>query len=318
MYFAAASTRAMMSLCMWCAVLSWQHVHSTVLPQLTPNFYIHTCPSVERIVKSSMTQSAASSHIALQAVLRLFFHDCFVEGCDASVLVSSRDNTAEKDAPPNHSLAGDGFRAIHEAKANGPTWTVLKGRKDGRVSLASRVQGNLPEANFNVDELKAIFKAKGLNATDMVVLSGAHTLGFAHCNFFSNRLYHYNTTFSVDPTMDSQYAFTLQDRCPLTPSSNSSDHVMNNGTNTVQALDPTSPFSFDNKYYVNLQAGKGLLASDEVLWTDPRTKDMVNTFAQSQATFFAAFGHSMVKLGNVGVKTGIEGDIRKDCSILSV
>jgi peroxidase len=41
-----------------------------------------------------------------------------VQGCDASVIiVSSANNTAEKDNPANLSLAGDGFDTVIKAKA---------------------------------------------------------------------------------------------------------------------------------------------------------------------------------------------------------
>ncbi|KAI5058440.1 hypothetical protein GOP47_0026610 [Adiantum capillus-veneris] len=313
-------------LCMCCCA-----VPTMTMAQLTPDFYIHTCPSLESIVKTSMLRSTATSRIALQAVLRLFFHDCFVEGCDASILIASHAVATERDALPNRSLAGDGFRAISEAKAlveiecpgvvscadilaiaardavslaSGSTWPVLKGRKDGMISLASRVENNLPGPNSNVDQLKALFRSKGLDIMDIVALSGAHTLGFAHCRFFRNRLYHFNATLAMDPVLDRQFAAFLRTRCSMNLSSD---------MNTVQALDWSSPFSFDSSYFSNLQAGKGLLASDEVLWTDSRTKGIVRAFAQNQASFFAAFASSMVKLGNVGVKMGSQGQIRKDC-----
>ena len=40
-----------------------------------------------------------------------------LQGCDASVIIASRDNDAEKDAPDNVSLAGDGFDTVVRAKA---------------------------------------------------------------------------------------------------------------------------------------------------------------------------------------------------------
>lgn len=41
----------------------------------------------------------------------------FVQGCDASVMLASWNNTAEKDNPDNLSLAGDGFDTVIKAKA---------------------------------------------------------------------------------------------------------------------------------------------------------------------------------------------------------
>lgn len=40
----------------------------------------------------------------------------YLQGCDASVLIASPNNDAEKDAPDNLSLAGDGFDTVVKAK----------------------------------------------------------------------------------------------------------------------------------------------------------------------------------------------------------
>ena len=122
--------------------------------------------------------------------------------------------------------------------------------------------------------------------------AGAHTLGFSHCNFFANRLYQYNATTKVDPSLDVHFASTLQAECP----SRGGD------VNTVQALDPITPFTFDNNYYKSLQLNKGLLASDAALLTDLRTKNIVKLFAANQTAFFRSFTSAMIKLGNIGVK----------------
>lgn len=53
-----------------------------------------------------------------------------------------------------------------------PKWDVLTGRRDGRISLASDVAGNIPSPFSDFITLKKIFAKKGLSATDLVVLSG--------------------------------------------------------------------------------------------------------------------------------------------------
>ncbi|MCD7467849.1 Peroxidase 51 [Datura stramonium] len=172
-----------------------------VAAQLKTNFYAQACPNVESIVRNVVNQKFQQTSIAAPAVLRLFFHDCFVEGCDASVIIASTPgNTAEKDHPDNLSLAGDGFDTVIKAKAavdaipscknkvscadilaiatrdviqlaGGPRYAVELGRLDGFTSKASNVEGKLPEPTFNLDQLNTMFASHGLNQADMIALS---------------------------------------------------------------------------------------------------------------------------------------------------
>lgn len=79
-------------------------------------------------------------------------------------------------------------------------------------------------------------------------------------------------------------------------------------------MDPTTPQSFDNAYYQNLQQGKGLFTSDQVLFADQRSRATVNLFASNNAAFQQAFVTAITKLGRVGVLTGNQGEIRQDCT----
>ncbi|KAL1352668.1 peroxidase 55 [Arachis hypogaea] len=299
--------------------------------KLVENFYGQTCPNVESIVTQAVTTKFHQTITTGQATLRLFFHDCFVQGCDASVMIASPNGDAEKDASENLSLAGDGFDTVIKAKAaveascpgvvscadilalatrdviallGGPSYRVELGRRDGLVSKASSVDSNLPKASFNLNQLNKMFSKHNLTQTDMIALSGAHTVGFSHCNQFSNRLYSFQSSSHVDPTLDPNYAQQLKSDCPqqsVNPS-------------VVIALDPQTSFTFDNLYYKNLVSGQGLLESDQTLFTDPASQATVVEFANNQNEFFVAFVAAMRKLGRVGVKTGNDGEIRRDCT----
>lgn len=75
-------------------------------------FYGNRCRNVESIVRS-VVQSHVQSNLAnAPGILRMHFHDCFVNGCDGSVLIAG--NTTERTAGPNLSLRG--FEVIEEAK----------------------------------------------------------------------------------------------------------------------------------------------------------------------------------------------------------
>jgi hypothetical protein len=78
--------------------------------------------------------------------------------------------------------------------------------------------------------------------------------------------------------------------------------------------DPETSFIFDNQYYRNLQAHKGLFQSDSVLLNDAGTRKQVEDFATHQAAFFESWGQSFLKLTSLGVKTGEAGEIRRSCS----
>lgn len=85
--------------------------------KLTVNYYKKTCPSMEKIISEAVTSKQLSNPTTAAGTLRVFFHDCFVSGCDASTLISSnRFNTAERDADINLSLPGDAFDLVIRAK----------------------------------------------------------------------------------------------------------------------------------------------------------------------------------------------------------
>ncbi|KAI5415048.1 Peroxidase 16 [Lathyrus oleraceus] len=284
---------------------------STTSAQLTRGFYNNVCPNVEQVVRAAVTQKFQQTFVTAPATLRLFFHDCFVRGCDASVLIQSPNNKAEKDHPDDVSLAGDGFDTVIKAKAavdkdpkcRGPFYNVDLGRRDGRISTLAGVQHNLPAPSFKLDQLNTMFNRHGLSQTDMIALSGAHTIGFSHCNRFSNRIYRFSGTTRIDPSLNLQYALQLRQMCPLKVD-----------PRIAINMDPVSPRKFDNQYYINLQQGKGLFTSDQVLFTDSRSKATVNLFASNEKAFETAFIDAITKLGKVGVKTGNQGEIRIDCS----
>ncbi|KAL2524231.1 Peroxidase 19 [Abeliophyllum distichum] len=303
--------------------------------QLSVDYYAKSCPLVDQLVGSVTSQQFREAPVSGPATIRLFFHDCFVEGCDASVLITTRmgSKLTEKDAEDNKDLAVEAFDSIKKAKSlveskcpgvvscadilaiaardfvhlvGGPYYQVKKGRWDGKFSIASRVHSNLPRVNSTVDELLQLFKSKGLTLEDLVVLSGAHTIGFAHCHHFLNRLYNNKGTKQPDPNIDTRLLKALKMSCPQ----------VGGNSDIVAPFDVTTPFSFDSAYYGNLEAKLGLLASDQALFLDPRTRPLVQNLAKDKQKFFQLFAAAMDKMGSIGVKRGRRhGEKRKDCSM---
>lgn len=138
------------------------------------------------------------------------------------------------------------------------------------------------------------------------VFAAAHTVGFSHCSRFANRIYNFSTQNPLDPTLNKTYATQLQGMCP-----------QNVDPRIAINMDPNTPQIFDNMYFKNLKQHMGLFTSDEVLFTDPRSKPTVDAWASSSTNFQKAFVTAITKLGRVGVKTGSNGNIRRDCAVFN-
>ncbi|XP_068638386.1 peroxidase N1-like [Aristolochia californica] len=291
-------------------------------------FYSTSCPRAESIVTATVKKYLKSDPTVAPGLLRMHFHDCFVQGCDGSVLISGAGT--ERTAPPNRSVKG--FEVIDDAKAQleaacpgvvscadilalaardsvvltkGITWDTPTGRRDGRVSLASDT-ASLPSFRDSVDVQKQKFAAKGLNTKDLVALVGGHTIGTAACQAFSYRLYNFTAAGGADPTIDATFLPQLRALCPAD----------GDGTRRV-ALDTGSGSRFDAAFFTNLRKGRRVLESDQRLWTDASTRSYVQRFDTESLRFDTEFAKSMVKMRNIGVKTGKQGEIRKVCSAVN-
>ncbi|XP_062094790.1 cationic peroxidase 1-like [Humulus lupulus] len=290
--------------------------------QLSSTFYSSSCPNVLSTIKAEV-KSAVSNEARMGAsLLRLHFHDCFVNGCDASILLDDTSNfTGEQNAGPNaNSVRGldvvDTIKSKVEALCpgvvscadilavaardsvvalGGPTWTVPLGRRDSTTASQSTANSDIPAPTLNLTALISSFSNKGLSTKDMVALSGAHTIGQARCTTFRARLYN-------EANIDSSFATSTKANCP----SSGSD-------NTLSPLDVTTPNKFDNAYFKNLVANKGLLHSDQQLFSGGSTDSQVQTYSSNAATFNSDFAAAMVKMGNISPLTGSQGEIRTSC-----
>ncbi|GLJ56139.1 hypothetical protein SUGI_1205140 [Cryptomeria japonica] len=300
--------------------------------ELRYNFYSKSCPSAEETVQKVVKKYIDKNRTLAAPLLRMHFHDCFVRGCDASVLLNSTaNNTAEKAAIPNLSLRGfevyDDVKAQIEAKcpgivscadiialvardavvarSGGPSWLVKTGRRDGVISLRSEALTNIPSPFANFSQLKISFESRGLDVKDLVVLSGAHTIGISFCPPFSNRLYNFTGKGDMDPSLDPSYAQFLKTKCTS----------LLDRTTTV-AMDPNSSLTFDSHYFTNLKEKKGLFQSDVALLTNSIAKTFVDEQVDTES-FFENFKNSMQRMSEVQVLTGMEGQIRRQCAFVN-
>ncbi|XAR69839.1 Peroxidase [Bertholletia excelsa] len=285
-----------------------------VTAQLRIGFYNSTCPRAEQIIRDVVQKQFNGDRSITAALLRMHFHDCFVQGCDASILIDSTPSqSSEKDAGPN--LTVRGYELIDEIKRNleaacpatvscadiitlatrdavalagGPKYNVPTGRRDGTVSDSSLV--DLPGPTLTVSEAFQFFKNKGLNLNDMVTLLGAHSVG-------------------PDPTMDSALVSKLFKTCGTQSRPLSSD--------PTAFLDQNTSFVMDNEFYKQIRSKKGVLQIDQELALDKSSAGMVSTLASNAQGFQQSFAKAMVKMGNIEILVGNAGQIRKNCRVFN-
>ncbi|EFJ10567.1 hypothetical protein SELMODRAFT_235541 [Selaginella moellendorffii] len=292
-------------------------------------FYASTCPNLVQIVSGVVRRAVASEPRMAASLLRLHFHDCFVQGCDASLLLDDASGfTGEKSALPNQNSVR-GFNVIDNIKTaverqcpnvvscadivtlaaregvtalQGPSWPVVLGRRDSTTASLSSANNDIPAPTSSASQLLSKFQAKGLSAQDLVATSGGHTIGQARCVTFRDRLYNFSNSGRPDPNLNALFLSRLQQQCTQSSASD----------NNLSPLDVRSANVFDNAYFVNLQFNRGLLNSDQVL-SAGSTQALVNAYAGNNRRFFADFASAMVNMGNISPLTGSAGEIRKSC-----
>ncbi|XP_010527854.1 PREDICTED: peroxidase 5-like [Tarenaya hassleriana] len=297
--------------------------------QLSPTFYDQTCPNALSTIRSSIRTAIARERRMAASLIRLHFHDCFVNGCDASILLEATPKMeSEREAVPN-SRSVRGYEVIEKAKSQvdkicpgvvscadiltvaardaseyvgGPKWTVKLGRRDStRAFKALADGGELPSFKDSLDQLTRLFSRKGLDTRDFVALSGAHTIGKAQCFLFRERLYDNSSD------IDRGFAATRKTRCPAA-----------GGDRNMEDLDMVTPDSFDNNYYRNLMQKKGLLATDQVLFgRGAATDSVVSEYSRNPSKFASDFAAAMVKMADIDPLTGSAGQIRRICSAVN-
>ncbi|KAK1610921.1 hypothetical protein QYE76_034594 [Lolium multiflorum] len=279
------------------------------------DFHDESCPTLRQMVHDSVEEALKEDIGIAAGLLRIMFHDCFPQGCDASLLVHGR-YWSETSWPQNKGIRPTAMALIDTIRAkvqnpdacgptvsctdimnlatreavmhfNVPGYAVPLGLKDSLAPADLARIWELPGPDLSAAELLQRFATRGFDVADVVVLSGAHTIGRSSCSGFQDRFQE-----------STSFARRLRANC-------SSD------ANRLQDLDVTTPDKFDNEYYHNLLAGKGVLTSDLQLLRNHTTRWWVNNFAQDQGWFFAQFGTSMSKMAHLPSSEAAQyGEIR--------
>ncbi|KAF7816206.1 cationic peroxidase 1-like [Senna tora] len=293
---------------------------------LSSNFYDASCPKALSTIRNAVVNAVYKEHRMGASLLRLHFHDCFVNGCDASVLLDDTSSfTGEKTAPPNiNSLRG--FEVIDDIKSQlesacpgvvscadilalaardsvvslgGPSWTVGLGRRDSTTASKDTATQDIPSPLMDLSALISAFSKKGFTTKQMVALSGGHTTGQARCQLFRGRVYN-------ESSIDTEFATSVKSNCPSL-----------GNDDTLSPLDVTTNVLFDNAYFKNLVNKKGLLHSDQQLYNGGSTDSIVTSYATNPTAFRDDFAAAMLKMANLDPLTGSNGQIRTNCRNLN-
>ncbi|RCV15394.1 hypothetical protein SETIT_3G052600v2 [Setaria italica] len=313
---ATSACQALLLMALAAAVLS------TASGTLKYDFYSLSCPKAEEAVRNATMKIISDKPSMGAAFVRLYFHDCFVKGCDASILLNQSNSNPQ---PEKLGIPLRGYDEVNTIKAaveavcpgvvscadilafaardsamvsGGFTFPMPGGRRDGLTSDLSDIPASLPGPNMQVQDLIKSFGAKGLSAVDLVALSGAHSFGETHCSFVTPRLYP-----TLDKTMDRAFGVALQTVCPR----------RGGGGTPLDNNRVTDPNVLSNQYYKNVIAGQVMFTSDQTLRSDASTAKMVQDNADNPVAWMARFAAAMVNMGGIEVLTGTQGEIRKVC-----
>ncbi|KAH7861247.1 hypothetical protein Vadar_023764 [Vaccinium darrowii] len=305
-------------------------ISSAAPPPLQPGFYSEECPAAETTVRDVIRKAMATEARSGASVMRLQFHDCFVNGCDASLLLDDTPTMLGEKLSLSNINSLRSFEVIDEVKdaleqvcpgvvscadiivmaardavvlSGGPNWEVKLGRKDSLTASQEDSDDIMPSPRANATTLISLFTKFNLSIKDLVALSGSHSIGQARCFSIVFRLYNQSGTGKPDPTIEPKYREKLNHLCPL-----------GGDENVTGDLDAT-PEIFDNQYFKDLVMGRGFLNSDETLFSNGETREYVTEFSVNQSEFFKAFVEGMIKMGDL--QSGRPGEIRRNCRVVN-
>ncbi|KAK9726072.1 hypothetical protein RND81_05G188100 [Saponaria officinalis] len=322
------------------------------LLQLEYDFYRNSCPKAETIVYEVMRDAVGNDSKITARLLRLMFHDCFIQGCDASVLLDDSNGNLshpiERNAIPNQTLKG--LEVIDRIKdelerecpntvscadiitlatrnaiilSGGPFFPVLTGRRDSRASYYDDANNEIPRPDSRIYETLYLFSQRGFNEKEVVSLLGAHNIGKIGCEFILKRIYNFHGTGNPDPSIPADFMLELNRICNSDASPSPSPSRIRNliesttGLSYFQSLAPFifSGSGFDTHYYKSLLLGRGLLYADQQLMSDARTARLVEVFASDDGSIFRReFSKSMLKMSNLLSPDASQGEVRTRCS----
>ncbi|CAO2207957.1 unnamed protein product [Urochloa humidicola] len=317
-------------------------VQATAPGTPTVGYYNGKCNcSVEGIVRDTVKAALDADITKGAALVRLFFHDCFVRGCDGSVLLDPTNANPYPEKTSGANIGLRGFDVIDTIKANLESacpntvscadilafaardassylsngnidYAVPAGRQDGVVSSATDAENNLPGSTFNITQLIANFATKGFTPEELVILSGAHSIGRAHCSSFRDRLS--APSGEINPYFrDNVLAIDCAAGDPTVENNIRDQGAAALGNLTGYVVPASGGASLDNSYYVNNLNSLVLFHSDWAIAGSNATLRHVHEYADNGTLWNLDFADALVKLSKLSMPPGSAGEIRKTC-----
>ncbi|KAI5670019.1 hypothetical protein M9H77_19872 [Catharanthus roseus] len=256
-------------------------IHAEYSAELSPDYYDETCPAALPAVTKIVQQAIKKDPRMAASLLRLHFHDCFVNGCDGSNLLDDNGTfVGEKTASANLNSAR-GYEVIDEIKD--AVDTICYGSV---VSCAD------------------ILALAARDSIVAVILSGAHTIGLARCSSFLARI-------TNDKNINSVLRYMLRRDCPNVAAQ----------SDNIAPLDQTSTLFDSRYYQELLQFKGLLHSDQELYkgnnGSSESTDALVKKYSISPKAFLYDFAVSMVKMGSINPLTGLDGEIRSNCRAIN-
>ncbi|CAL4969188.1 unnamed protein product [Urochloa decumbens] len=318
--------------------------------QLAVGYYnAKKCGGVEPIVRDEVYKALNADRSKGAALVRLFFHDCWVKGCDGSVLLdaSPKNPYPEKAAGSNIGLRGfdviDRIKSRLESVYPGVVscsdilafaardatrylsdghidYAVPSGRRDAVVSRAKDADDTLPGSTFSFADLKKNFAKKSFDVEELVVLSGAHSIGSAHYPSFKDRL---GAAPAAAGEIDGRYQAALRNAVAR----DRSRLVANDIRDESYAFKKDAGYPMvaggygrrdylNNTYYHNALDNRVLFRSDWALRTDGFALGKLKEYRDKPMEWDSDFADAMVKLSKLPGE-GKDFEIRKKCSAVN-